>query len=189
MRKTILALLTLMLMLALSGCGRQSAEAPPENTAQGGTRMEHIWSLTDTNDFVIALTEHLGAKTHYGEDLSMLREAERVFYITQTLEMEVNNGGFSQSFYNTGGDLSGELVSAFRTIGADRTAAICQQAIDAFGCAIPADREERIALLNQLEDDGLDERLEECDDAFFAYEDNLNELNYRYVLANREQFN
>lgn len=188
MRRSVLALLALMLVLVLSGCGRQNAETPPENAAQGGTNMEHIWKLTDTNDFVIALTEHMGAKTHYGEDLSMLREAERVFYITQTLEMEVNNGGFSQFFYNAGGDLSGELVSAFRAIGADRTAAICQQAIDAFGCAIPVDREERIALLDTLEDAGLDDRLEECDNAFFAYEDDLNELNYRYVLANREQF-
>ena len=34
----------------------------------------------------------------------------------------------------------------------------------------------------------LDEILEECDDAFFAYEDDLNELNYSFVMKNKEQF-
>ena len=57
--------------------------------------MEHIGSLTDTNDFVVAMMEHLDQKTQHGEDMSVLSEAERIFYITQTLEMEVNNGGFS----------------------------------------------------------------------------------------------
>ncbi|MBQ9152075.1 MAG: DUF4375 domain-containing protein, partial [Clostridia bacterium] len=75
--------------------------------------MEHIWKLTDTNDFIVALMEHLENKTHYGDDMSGLSEAERIFYITQTLEMEVNNGGFSQIFYNSSGNFSNELVSAF----------------------------------------------------------------------------
>ena len=150
--------------------------------------MEHIWNLTDTNDFVIAMTEHLNEKTQYGEDMSVLSEAERIFYITQTLEMEVNNGGFSQFFYNSSGDFSNELVGAFAAIGANTTASICQKAIDAFGRDIPVDRDERQEMLDELESDELDEILEECDDAFFAYEDDLNELNYNFVVKNKEQF-
>ncbi len=150
--------------------------------------MEQIWSISDTNDFVIAMTEHLDEKTQYGENMSVLSEAERIFYITQTLEMEVNNGGFSQYFYNSSGNFSNELVRAFTAIGADTTAAICQKAIDAFGCEIPADREERIEMLDELESDDFDEILEECDSAFFDYQDDLNELNYNFVMKNKEQF-
>ena len=109
-----------------------------EKVVKGNDNMEHIWNLTDTNDFVVAMTEHLDNKTQYGEDMSALSEAERIFYITQTLEMEVNNGGFSQFFYNSSGNFSNELVGAFTAIGANATAAICQKAISAFGRDIPA---------------------------------------------------
>jgi len=150
--------------------------------------MEHIWNLTDTTDFVIALMKHLDGKTQYGDDMSVLSEAERVFYITQTLEMEVNNGGFSQFFFNSSGNFSNELVGAFTTIGANTTAAICQKAIAAFGRDIPIDRDEREEMLDELESDEIDEILEECDDAFYAYEDNLNELNYQFVMENKASF-
>lgn len=120
--------------------------------------------------------------------MSALSDAERVFYITQILEMEVNNGGFSQFFDNSSGDFSNELVDAFTTIGANKTAAICQKAIDAFGRDIPVDRDERQEMLDELESEEFEEALGECDDAFFAYEDDLNKLNYNFVMKNKEQF-
>ena len=152
------------------------------------SNMKHIWNLTDTNDFVVAMTEHLDGKTKHGEDMSVLSESERIFYITQTLEMEVNNGGFSQFFYNSSGNFSNELVSAFTAIGANATAAICRKAISAFGRNIPVDRDERVEMLDELENDEIDEILEECDSAFLDYEDNLTELNYNFVMKNRESF-
>ena len=159
-----------------------------DKVVKGNDNMEHIWNLTDTNDFVVAMTEHLDNKTQYGEDMSALSEAERIFYITQTLEMEVNNGGFSQFFYNSSGNFSNELVGAFTAIGANATAAICQKAISAFGRDIPVDRDEREEMLDELESDEFDEILEECDNAFYDYEDNLNELNYNFVMKNKEFF-
>ena len=150
--------------------------------------MGHIWKLTDANDFVVAMTEHLDNKTQYGDNISVLTEAERIFYITQTLEMEVNNGGFSQFFYNTSGNFSSELVSAFTAIGANATAAICQKALSAFGRDIPADQEERQKMLDELESEEIDGILEECDNAFFDYEDDLNELNYNFVVKNKKFF-
>ena len=189
MRTIILFMLVFVLILSLVGCGKkQATDGPTINDTQGDTSMEYIWSLTDTNDFVIAMTEHLNEKTQYGEDMSVLSDAERIFYITQTLEMEVNNGGFSQFFYNSSGDFSNELAGAFTAIGANTTAAICQKAINAFGRDIPVDRDERQEMLDELESDELDEILEECDDAFFSYEDDLNELNYNFVMKNKEQF-
>ena len=147
--------------------------------------MEHIWNLTDKNDFVVAMAEHLDNKTQYGDDMSLLSEAERIFYITQTLEMEVNNGGFSQFFYNSSGNFAGELVAAFTAIGAYATAAICQKAIDAFGCDIPVDRDAREEMLDELE---IDDILDECDGAFYDYKDDLTELNYHFVMNNKESF-
>ena len=120
--------------------------------------------------------------------MSVLSKEERIFYITQILEMEVNNGGFSQFFYNSSGDFSNELVGAFTAIGANATAAICQKAISAFGRDIPVDRNEREEMLDELEIDVIDEILEECDSAFCDYEDDLNQLNYNFVIKNKESF-
>lgn len=150
--------------------------------------MEHIWQLTDPNDFVIAILEHLDEKTQYGEDLSVLSAEERIFYITQTLEMEVNNGGFSQFFNNSSGNFSNEVVSAFDAIGADTTAAICKKALSAFGCEIPVDKDAREKMLDEMENDEIDEIFEECDNAFYDYNDNLTELNHQFVMKNKERF-
>jgi len=195
MRKGIVLILMMAWILCLSSCGWMPVTdgsllpgPTSANDPKGATDMEPIWSLTDANDFVMAMAEHLDEKTQYGEDLSALSEAERVFYITQTLEMEVNNGGFSEFFYNSGGDVSHELVGAFTAIGADATAAICRKAIEAFGTDVPADRDERIEILDGPDGDRICEALEECDEAFFAYEEDLNALSYNYVMKNKEQF-
>ena len=102
--------------------------------------------------------------------------------------MEVNNGGFSQYFFNSSGDFSNELVVAFITIGANATAAICQKAIAAFGRDIPDDRYERQEMLDELESNKIDESLEECDGAFYNYEDDLNELNFQFIMKNKVSF-
>lgn len=75
--------------------------------------------------------------------MAVLSKPERIFYVTQTLEMEVNNGGFSQFFYNSSGNFSNGLVAAFSAIFAPKTAKICAKAISAFGQEIPVDRDER----------------------------------------------
>ena len=84
-------IISLVLIFALSfsliGYGEeQITNNPPANGTQGGANMESIWNLTDTNEFVIAMTEHLAEKTHYGEDMSVLSEAERIFYISPATE-------------------------------------------------------------------------------------------------------
>ena len=149
--------------------------------------MEHIWGIMDANDFVMAMMEYLEEKTQYGEDMSVLSAEERIFYVTQTFEMEVNNGGVSQFFYNESGMFAGELVNAFNEIGAKVTAGICQKAIEAFSREIPVDQDEREDMLDELEDE-ISEILEECDSEFYNYEDNLSELNYNYVMKNKTSF-
>ena len=157
-----------------------------DKVVKGNDNMEHIWNLTDTNNFVVAMTEHLNNKTQYGEDMSALSEAERIFYITQTLEMEVNNGGFSQFFFNSSGDFANEVVSAFEKIGATKTAEICKTAVSIYGESVPLDRDERESLL--IDNDEVDDILNDCDNAFFEYEDDLTALNYQFIINNKDSF-
>ena len=148
--------------------------------------MKQIWEGEDPSDFVIALSQYIGEKCRYGDDMSVLSEPERVFYIGQILEMEVNNGGFSQFFFNSSGDFANEIVSAFTAIGAVKTAEICKKAVSIYDGEVPADRDEREDVF--VDDEEMGAVLDECDDVFFAYEEDLNMLNYEYVLKNKEAF-
>ena len=141
-----------------------------------------LWEETDENRFVTALSAHVAEKCAYGEDLAALSPAERVFYLTQTCEEEVNNGGFDQLLFNAGFDLR-ELPEAFRA-----TADICAQALAALGGEVPEDLEARREVLASREGAELTETLRACDEAFLRYEEDLAALNAAYVRAHREDF-
>lgn len=148
--------------------------------------LDEIWMIKDPTDFVIALNQYIVEKCQYGDNISVLSEPERVFYVGQILEMEVNNGGFSQYFFNSSGDFANEIVSAFTKIGAVKTAEICKKAVSIYDGEVPADRDEREDVF--IDDEELSAVLEECDDAFFKYEEPLTQLNCEYVLKNKEAF-
>ena len=140
--------------------------------------MDEIWKTEDINSFIVALEDHIEQKCAYGDHLDALSGPERIFLITQTCEMEVNNGGI----------FAGEIVRAFQEIGAPKTAEICGAALKAFGQELPLNWDERRELLARLANDEIDRILRECDDAFYRYEEDLNALNYAYVLKNRADF-
>ena len=145
-----------------------------------------IWRETDENHFVTELSARVAEKCAYGDDFSALSPAERVFYLAQLCEEEVNNGGFDQLFFNAGCSLR-ELPEAFRAIGAPKTADICARAMAALGQAFPEDRETRQTLL-ELREKELAETFQACDEAFLRYEEDLTALNAAYVRAHREDF-
>jgi len=146
---------------------------------------------TDTKDkttFLIDTFMELCEKSNYGENLNVLTAEEQVFYINNELEQEVNNGGFSQYLSNSSGNYAHRVVDCLHTIGAYKTAEICKTALNAFGRPIPQDREERFDFLDEYETDAVAEILNKCDERFYKYEDDLETLNYNYVINNREKF-
>lgn len=203
MKKCAIVCSILLLLIAFAGCVQPEQMESIENSTVSQaitestqyvkpegekTAMDHIWEITDEDDFVIALSDYIAQKCNYGYEIAALSEAERVFFIAQSLEMEVNNGGFNQFFFNSAGNFSGELVAAFEAIGAVKTAEICQRALDAFGCQVPADRTARQDLLEELEGTEFDDILDQCDSDFYDYEENLNALNYAFVMKHKDQF-
>ena len=110
----------------------------------------NIWEIKDKDEFVTELWGIMEEKCDYGEKMQALNEQERIFYVAQALEMEVNNGGFSQFFYNDSGNFANEIVTAFQEIFAYHTAEICQKAVNAFGGEVPIDRDEREELMDEL---------------------------------------
>lgn len=142
----------------------------------------------DKNKVVWDTFDKVCNKSRYGEEIEKLNSYERVIFVTLELECEVNNGGFSQYFYNSSGNRSNELIEAFREIGAVKTAGICKKALSAFDFQMPADREKREELLDEYDWETADSILEECDDKFYDYADELETLNYEYIVKNWEYF-
>ncbi len=150
--------------------------------------LDSIWTITDKNQFLIAMDGWLCRKCDFGEAIEKLSEAERVFYLNAKLETEVNNGGFSQFFYNTNGDFTKEIENALCTIGAHHTASIYKKSLLALEGTLPKGQHVREALCDELLTDSLDKLFNECDDEFYKYVDDLQELNYQYIINNKEQF-
>ena len=189
MRKLGILCLAIVLIFMLGGCAEMFiSDEFKQITEQTPASMQEIWEIEDEYEFVSELSMHIAEKCDYGSNLDVLSDEEKVFYITQTLEMEVNNGGFWQFLYNVEEDVFSNTVSAFSEIGAEKTAALCQNAFSAFEKDLPADRVARIQFLSGVGMEECYEILSEYDDLFYAYEEDLNKLNYTYVQNHADAF-
>lgn len=150
-------------------------------------RIDDILAIEDGTAFAIALSDFVFGMTG-GEGIAGLSEAETTAYVVDGLEREVNNGGFSQFYFNSAGDQARETVEALRRIGAGRMAALVERANGAFGADGPSpDREARWQQLEAL-GDTASELWSELDDSFYEYPDDLTGLMRAYVAAHREGF-
>ncbi len=114
------------------------------------------------------------------QEFEELPEHFKVAYCIYILEQEVNNGGFDQFFFNPSGSFTQDTVMALDTIKATKTAKILKQAIDvAYPKGFPSDPAKHQEDLAENED--TCDELEELDDQFFKYEDDLAELVNRYL--------
>lgn len=120
--------------------------------------------------------------------LQTLSRPEQVIACLTEVEMEVNNGGFDQYYWNSPGDHAREAVAALRELGAEHTAGLVAQANEMFGPQGPdPDREKRWAEMDGLPEDART-RWSELDGAFYEYKDNLSGLAARYIREHRSDF-
>lgn len=150
--------------------------------------IEEIWEMEEVVDFIYEMSMYISEKCDYGSNLEALSEAERVFYITQNFEMEVNCGGFWGFFFNTPESVFCETEAALEAIGAVKTVENYRGAVAAFGEEMPSGRAGRISLLSKVGMEECYEILAPYDEVFSAYEEDLNALNYAYIQNNRDAF-
>jgi hypothetical protein len=141
----------------------------------------------DKNAILIALSQ--SDRTAFGRDNFVTQSgSQKVFSSIWALEAEVNNGGFSQYFFNESRETAAFVVEALRSVGARQTAEICRKAIDtAFPAGLPSD----LAVIRSVAADLSEEsegKLNELDRQFYLYPDNLTELLYAFVAAHPEEF-
>jgi hypothetical protein len=133
--------------------------------------------VSDAHRFVSDLYRRKGA--------SGLTEPQLYYLTLRWLDGEVNNGGFSQYFFNSSGDLALHAVDAARAVGAPELAGILQKANALFGKKGPdPDRDKRMDQLSRIDL----EALEKLDDKYYKCPERLSELLPRFVASHAESF-
>lgn len=127
-------------------------------------------------------------KCDYGSLMKKLSHEEQVFYITQTLDTEVNNGGFWQFLYNAEKEVFTEVVTALEELGAAKTADLCRDAFDAFGEKLPTSRTGRSEYLDKLGLDRYYALLLDFDNAYLDNDEDLTALAYAYITEHQAAF-
>jgi len=115
-----------------------------------------------------------------------LTGCERNIMYIYELESEVNNGGFDQYFYNSPGSNVNETIKALESVESKIFLQILIEARNKFPDGdVPKNQNERQEiLLNMREDNSWDEL--EC--LFYKYEENLSDLQVKYISKNIENF-
>lgn len=158
------------------------------NTKINKPDFEKLVSSDDLDDTIIEISTYISDLCAHGDEMGKLTVAQKKFYYNQCLEMEINNGGFNQYFFNSYGAQAHQTVQSLQKIGANKTAAILQKAIEQFpNSEVPEDRTERLEIMEQIEETA-NPVWDELDEQFYKYEDNLNLLNIEFIKKNMDQF-
>lgn len=133
--------------------------------------------VNDAYGFVSDLYRRKGARG--------LNETQFYYLTLWWLDADVRNGGFSQYYFNTRGELATHAVKAARSVGASEIAAIIAKANSLFGKnGPPADRDKRMDQLSKIDL----EALEELNTRYYRCPEQLSEILPRFVASHPESF-
>ncbi len=92
-------------------------------------------------------------KVPKADEFELLNEGEKIFVFIDIFEKEMKNGDFDQFFFNSSGQFTHEILAAYESIGAHKTATIIYQAICLFSCIpVPKNSVNRRFFLNNMPD-------------------------------------
>jgi len=117
-------------------------------------------------------TRGLGWKAHETlalRKLGTLNEAQRSLIAFGWLRTEVNNGGFSQYFFNASGDSAPDALAAAAVMGATDVATLLGRAMALLGDPYPLGQAARQERLEEFDDDDA-EPFETLDQDYYQLE-------------------
>lgn len=150
--------------------------------------IDSLLKRTDTVQILIAINDYITNQFDINGKPEQLSTEQINFHLIEELEMEVNNGGFSQYFYNSGGDYAHETLDALMAIKAFETHKLLQAAINEFPAQkAEKDRLKRQNVLAKIEDNAS-KTWDILDQKFYKYVDNLDSLKMAYISNNKHRF-
>ncbi|MDX1512800.1 MAG: DMP19 family protein [Gammaproteobacteria bacterium] len=126
---------------------------------------------------------YLDIVSHVDPDkIDEFAEDARDIYTVGLLDGEVNNGGFSQYFWNTEGQFAAHTLEVLKRIGAKETASLLRRAMKIYGAPSSGDVEEWYDRLEKVEAEHAD-ALEDLDEQFYEVLDDLPVLVMNHLQA------
>lgn len=179
-------ILFLLKKLIASCSSTDDPKPPPSSSLPSAENIDQALKM-DWSDGIIALNTLISDKLQ-NIPFSELSHAEQVFYSIDYLQMEINNGGYDQYFFNSSGEFAHEALAGMREIGANLMADIHAKAMTVFpDSVVPKDRAERQKLLEQA-GEKAEEMFDSLDSKFYEYSDPLEDLLLDYVKKNVDEF-
>lgn len=120
----------------------------------------------------------------YEQSMQPYTRPQRLIFAVEVYMAEVCNGGHEQFFFNSSGVAWQDALEGLKAIGALEAAEIFERVIRKLKSKIPDDADKRRAMMEKLEE-GL---FEEEDDAFYAMETDLTELEQTYLCKHAADF-
>lgn len=141
----------------------------------------------DKNQFLIELSE--SDRVDFGHvEFAEQSEPQKVFSAIWALESQVNNGGFLQYFESWDGDSAEYARLALRAVQAKACAEIVERALRTVSDSpLPTSQSEREEIMGNVSDT-IRDQLDDLDEQFFTYPDNLTDLLFEFVAAHPESF-
>jgi hypothetical protein len=144
--------------------------------------------MSPTKNHILILLSSSEQTSFDKEDFASQSLPQKVFSAIWEVESEVNNGGFAQYFLNRSAESACFVVEALETVGASKTAIICERAIHA---AFPTGLSQSVAAIRSTSASFTDETLaalEPLNQEFFSYPNNLTDLLFAFVSQRPEEF-
>jgi hypothetical protein len=135
------------------------------------------------DSLVLAFEQAIQAKK--GREHRLAPEEEVVLAV-EAMERQVNNGGWDQFFRNSSKTYAPILVDALVQIGCANCARITRDAIAAL-CIDGDLTEEAIDRVMAEDSAARDERLDQCDEAYYANREDIGGRLFEFLKANRHR--
>ncbi len=119
-----------------------------------------------------------------------LSQGQQAFFAVWCVEGDVNNGGFNQYYFNSGGAYAELAADGFSLIGASRYAVLMWKANTLFLSIREELEKYNDGTLERFSESYTDNPLNDLDDQFYDLDkiEDLHKLKVDYVRANIEQF-
>ncbi len=138
-----------------------------------------------TDSIVLAFEQALDQKA-YKVGTANLSNEEIVVLAIESLEREVNNGGYDQYFTNSSKEYVTIIIDSLNKIGSEEGVKITREAIDTLNIKGEITEDKIDEIMNEENDERID-RLGECDAKYYQEVGDLSEKLFAFICANREK--
>jgi hypothetical protein len=137
-----------------------------------------------TDSIVLAFEQAIDQKA-YKIGTPALSKEEIIVLSIESLEREINNGGYDQYFTNSSKEYVPYIVDALNKIGSNEGAEITQKAIDALNITGEVTEEKIDAIMGE-DNNERTKKLNECDEQYYQEVGDLSEKLFEFIRANRK---